>query len=222
VFRSLIAALAFTLSATSVAASSDATFITESQSVFIAAQLPSGKFHVGTGVVIRAQGTLTIVTAAHVLKDCKDILVRTSDNAQLEVIGAPLIVPNHDLALLHTALPEGGLHVATPDNAVAENALLHVWGHPHSDAHLVLSPARFVTDRVTGGSEGLFAITCPTCAVGDSGGGVFDEHGHLLGIVAMSNADVGAIKGVVIAEPIEPALTAAGMALAPNAVTPNQ
>ncbi len=76
----------------------------------------------------------------------------------------------------------------------------------------MLSEARFLSDNIKN-NPGLFAITCASCAVGDSGGGIFDEHGHLLGIVSQQADDVGSITNIVIAEPIGPALTAAGIAL---------
>lgn len=210
-FHRVIATLAFALAVPSVALPSDSTLTTEPQTVVLAAQIPSGGYHVGAGVIIRAQGALTIVTAAHVVKGAKAIFVQTNTHESLEVRDLRFI-PDHDLALLRTSLPTGGLYVATPDDTVSNDAPLYVWGHPHSKT-FVLSEARFLTERVTGGSAGLFAISCPTCAVGDSGGGVFDQRGHLLGIVSQDNPDVGAATGIVIAEPIGAALAAAGIAM---------
>jgi S1-C subfamily serine protease len=210
-FRVLIAALVLALGAPCPALAGDTTLATQPQTVLVGAQLGPSQFHVGAGVIIRANGSLTIVTAAHVVRDAKSITIQTYAGTKLDVVGSTVFIPGHDLALLRTALPEDGLHVATPDDTVVDNAPLYVWGHPHSKP-FVLSEARFLTDKIKDG-PGLFAITCPSCAVGDSGGGVFDQRGHLLGIVSQSVADVGSITGIVIAEPIGPALTAAGVAL---------
>jgi Trypsin-like peptidase domain len=210
-FRIFVAALACAITLPCAAFAQDSTIATQPQTVLVGAELGPRQFHVGAGVIIRAQGSLTIVTAAHVVRDAKSITIRTYNGGTLEVVGSTVFIPGHDLALVRTALPEDGLHVATPDDTVADNAPLYVWGHPHSKP-FVLSEARFLTENVKD-NPGLFAITCPSCAVGDSGGGVFDKRGHLLGIISQHVADVGSITGIVIAEPIGPALTAAGVAL---------
>ncbi len=210
-FRVLIGALVIALGAPFPALAGDTTLTTQPQTVLVGAQLGPNLFHVGAGVIIRASGSLTIVTAAHVVRDAKSITIQTAAGTHLDVVGSTVFVPGHDLALVRTTLPEDGLHVATPDDQVADNAPLYVWGHPHSKP-FVLSEAHFLTENIKN-APGLFAITCPTCAVGDSGGGVFDQRGHLLGIVSKSAEDVGSITGIVVAEPIGPALTAAGIAL---------
>jgi len=211
VIRHLFSTLALALAATSLALASDSSLLTEPQTVLIAGQVSTDTFHVGAGVIIRAQGSLTIVTAAHVLQGTRAITVETATGEHLDVLGEPRFIDGHDLVLIRTALPiVAGIHVATPADTVTDNATLYVWGHPHSNS-FVRSDASFLTTRVTGGAAGLFAIRCPSCAVGDSGGGVFDEQGRLLGIVTSRQPDTPTLTAVVIAESIAPALAAAGI-----------
>lgn len=217
-FRAVLAAAALSLAlvAPAVAAHGGSPLAAEPQTVLVGAAMPAGGYHVGGGVILRANGGLTIATAAHVVQGAKWVTVRTSVGEELTVRGEPEYVKGHDIALLRTSPPvRSGLNVATATDTVEDGATLYVWGHPHSKT-FVLSDAHFFTDRVTGGSEGIFALTCASCAVGDSGGGVFDANGKLLGIVSKMEAADATHPQVVIAEPIGPALAAAGIAAPTN------
>ena len=148
---------------------------------------------IGAGVVFGRSADLTVLTAAHVLKESSMPVLRTRDGRQIEVRSIEK-VPGHDLALIHITPPEAPFRSAVPGRPVAGESLT-VWGHPRGRAFtrsrgmvLDIDPQlAIVPDRG-------FTIACPSCDIGDSGAGVFDERGNLLGILVSAMVNAGGHK----------------------------
>ena len=162
--------------------------LTRQQTFVVQSLIDGDKANIGGGVVVARDGdVLTIATAAHVIKDGGPMrILDTSRQAYYAVIDVRQI-PAGDLALVRVrAQPQSPQPVALATAAPGEP--VWVWGHPDNafwtlatgtvtrvDARL---PHRDDTPRIT--------ITCDRCAHGDSGAGVFNAKGQLVGILTAS------------------------------------
>jgi len=163
---------------------------------------------VGAGVVFGRGGDLTILTAAHVLKESSMPEVRSPAGLRFDVRSIERI-PGHDLALIHAATPTEPYRVAVTGRPETGESLF-VWGHPRGRPFTLARGMVLDLDpKLEIVPEKRFTIACPTCDIGDSGAGVFDERGDLLGILvsAIVNGD-GRKIGVWIVEPLDPATQA--------------
>ena len=159
---------------------------------------------IGAGVIVgRDGGHLLIATAAHVLGaaaptvrlSCGDVLAA----AKVERI------PGFDLALIETVSYAGHASVAVAGTPALGEAV-HVWGH-RLDRDYVESSASIVDldpPLPEGAPNGRFAIVCASCDHGDSGAGVFDDNGRLLGILEGARRDQFGRIAFVQIEPIQP------------------
>jgi S1-C subfamily serine protease len=169
------------------------------------------KLHLGAGVVVSRSGSsLVVITAAHVVED-GGLTVTTSNGQVLNVTNIARL-PGFDLAILTTSSYFGPVReakVGTP----ALGALVHVWGH--RAAHPYIESAGSISDLdpllPEGPANGRFAIDCARCDHGDSGAGVFDASGRLVGILEGARMDQEGKIAFVQCEPITPALAAIGM-----------
>ncbi len=161
---------------------------------------------IGAGVLVARDGdVLTLATAAHVVseKGTLQILDATRHNFY-RVIDVQTLV-DYDLALIRVhAQPEFTVNPAqTGDAAPGES--LTVLGNtgdgfwePASGTVLQTSaqiPGVFGSPRIT--------IACDACSFGDSGSGVFDSQGRLLGILTRAWRKK---NGPVLFIEVEPAL----------------
>jgi S1-C subfamily serine protease len=145
---------------------------------------------IGAGVVFGRPADVTILTAAHVLKESSLPVLRTREGLQIAVRSIEKI-PGHDLALIHVVPPLAPMRSAVPGRPVAGQTLT-VWGHPRGRAFTPSNGMVLDVDpQLPIVPDQGFTIACPACDIGDSGAGVFDSKGNLLGILvsAVVNAN---------------------------------
>jgi len=140
----------------------------------------------GCGVIVAAKDrSITVLTAAHNLRIERARFI-TTDGERLRVT-ATTVVAGHDLALVTADRPVRYYEVARLAPDVPLGTHVRVWG-PVEDRPFTLQEGtiRPLDPRVTDVPAGAFAIDCPACDHGDSGTGVFDDRGHILGIITAS------------------------------------
>lgn len=144
----------------------------------------NGALHAyGCGVIVgETASTITIVTAAHNLTIERAAFV-TASGERLRLRTSQKVA-DHDLALVTADRPGRVYAVAGLAPSPALGARIRVWG-PVADRPFTLQDGviREIDARVTGTPDGAFAVDCAACGRGDSGTGVFDERGRLVGIV---------------------------------------
>lgn len=214
-FRCFIAAtLAFSSAASSTAlAAGDSARIAEHtrrSTAVVTARVTPDSEAVGAGVILAVAPNVIILTAGH-LAARKNLAVRTFANEQLRII-AEYQVADRDLALIVASGACSGCEAAETADTIFAGAPVHVWGNPLGRRYVDSSGTIADLHPVIPGfaTNGRFSLACDRCDVGDSGGGVFDERGRLLGIVT-EGWDGGKGPKRVIAEPANHAL--AGMPL---------
>lgn len=160
---------------------------------------------VGAGVILAVSPNVIILTAGH-LAARKNLAVRTFAGEQLRII-AEYQVAERDVALIVASGACTGCEAAETADAIFAGAPVHVWGNPLGRRYVQSSGTIADLHPVIPGfaRNGRFALACDGCDVGDSGGGVFDERGRLLGIVT-EGWDGGKGPKRVIAEPANHAL----------------
>lgn len=162
---------------------------------------PDGNVTIGAGEIIdrRPDGALVVVTARHVVEDSKSLEVFVRDGAMPGIgfesfsrdrIGHRATViafaANVDLALVAFE-PAGDDDYTLAPIAVDDEPAGRVPGVVVGDPNGSLwtaSPYTFLRRAAT-----TFDLDCLTCGPGDSGGGVFDATGQLLGIVIQQRVD---------------------------------
>lgn len=160
--------------------------------------------HIGAGVIVGTErGHLLIATAAHVLASGTPTVQLDSGDIVDVVKVEP--IPGFDLAVVETSWYAGHTSVAIASTpALGEH--VHIWGHRLQ--HDYVESNASVTDLdpalPEGPADGRFAIDCGTCDHGDSGGGVFDDSGRLLGILEGVRRDRSGRIAFVQVEPIGP------------------
>jgi S1-C subfamily serine protease len=163
-----------------------------SATVIVQAEVHGGAVASGAGVIVRESSReIDILTVAHIFRDtagtvrttngevgfyadpgdpgeiCKISDVRLSNDADLAmVIVRPTLFHRYGVVRLASALP----NIGDP---------LTVIGHPNG-VLFTESPATVISRRV---ATYDFAFRCSQCAPGDSGGGVFNARGELVGLV---------------------------------------
>jgi S1-C subfamily serine protease len=145
---------------------------------------------IGAGVVVRGLPDVTVLTAAHLLKESANPVVSSPDGLQFEVRSIERI-PGHDLALIHVAPPPATFRVAVRGRPVAGESLA-VLGHPRGKGYVMARGMVLDIDpQIAIVPDQGFIIACPSCDLGDSGAGVWDDRGVLVGILvaAIVNAD---------------------------------
>ena len=159
---------------------------------------------IGAGVVVgRNGGRLLVATAAHLLGP-DAMTVELSSGV---VLGVTKIerVAGFDLALIETTWYDGFAAAAITAMPTLGEAV-HVWGHRLRRAYVESRASIIDLDPALpeGAADGRFAIDCTDCDHGDSGGGVFDESGRLLGILEGARRDQFGTIIFVQVEPIQP------------------
>lgn len=162
--------------------------LTRAQTFVVQSMIDDAKANIGGGVVVGRDGDiLTLATAAHVLQDGAAIRILDTSRQGYYAVVEVRRLPEFDLALVRVrAQPQSPRPVAMATAAPGDK--VWVWGHPDGgfwslatgvvtavDAKL---PSRNDAPRIT--------IACDACAHGDSGSGVFNAKGELLGILTAS------------------------------------
>ncbi len=138
---------------------------------------------VGAGTIVAVSGAnVRIVTAKHVAT-----FGLLSVQIAGEVVPAHIVsfVPGEDVAVIEATVdPDRAarLHVA-PLGVPRPHEAVHVWGSgvdgPAYEPGAIAQPGAPLPD---GPAEGRYTFACGLCHRGDSGGGVFDASGALVGV----------------------------------------
>jgi hypothetical protein len=177
---------------------------------------------VGAGTIVAVSGpTVRIVTAKHVATFGL-LSVRIAD----QVVPAHIVsfVPGQDVAVIEASVDPARaatLHVATL-GAPKPHEAVHVWGSgvdgPAYEPGAIVEPGAPLPD---GPAQGRYALACSLCHRGDSGGGVFDASGALVGVyVGYFEYDSGARVSVATI-PADAVRTAASVPFTDAAIASN-
>ena len=137
----------------------------------------------GAGTIVAVTGTLVrAVTAAHVA-------TYGSLRVRVGTVEVPArlvsVVAGHDLAVIEADVDEAtaaGLH-AVPVARPRERAAVHIWGSGYGGPAREAAAVTVVGGNLPDGpARGRIALACAACHQGDSGGGVIDERGDLVGV----------------------------------------
>lgn len=183
---------------------------------------------IGAGTVVGVDGTtVTVLTAKHVAT-LGPLSVKFADGVKVAA-KIESLVPDRDLALVTAevdATYASSLHVAHV-SAPRTNSAVHVWGSgisgPAYEPAAVLQVGAILPD---GAIRNRYTVNCDLCHAGDSGAGVFDTNGNLVGVF-VGYFEIGKGKLGVAEQPLDSAaLAAAGGAPTPRvasapAVTPS-
>jgi hypothetical protein len=179
---------------------------TRRSTAYVAARVSDRSEAVGAGVMLAVSPNVIVLTARH-LAARKNLSLRTFAGEQLRIV-AEYEVADRDVALIVASGACTGCEAAETADAITVGEPIHVWGNPQG-RHYVMSPGTIADLRpaIPGyEANGRFALVCDSCDVGDSGGGVFDERGRLLGIITEGWDGLDASRKRVIAEPANHAL----------------
>ncbi|MBD5606189.1 MAG: trypsin-like peptidase domain-containing protein [Candidatus Eremiobacteraeota bacterium] len=135
----------------------------------------------GAGTIVAVSGErVSIVTAKHVATfGLLSVQVEDGVTVPARIVA---LVPGEDVAIIEATVdPDvaAGLHVA-PVAAPRAHESVRVWGSGEAfESGSVIETGGPMPD---GAAAGRYALACSSCRRGDSGGGVFDENGDLVGI----------------------------------------
>jgi hypothetical protein len=153
----------------------------------------------GAGTIVSIDGdSVRVLTAEHVAT-FGTLTIRFANDASAPAqIRARL--PGHDLAIIEAIVDPAraaDLHAATVGSA-RPGEPVHVWGSGLDGP--AFEPARVAAiggDLPDGPARGRYEVACGLCHRGDSGAGVFDAHGTLVGVyVGYFTFDSGERVGV--------------------------
>jgi hypothetical protein len=145
---------------------------------------PPGQIATGAGTIIAQSGTtIRVVTANHVAV-FGNLTIRFEDGT--EVPATTLVAfPSRDLAVIEASVDPARaetLHAAAVGTP-RSNEPVHIWGSGNVGPALESGAIATVGDDLPDGpANGRYALNCDTCHRGDSGGGIFDASGALVGV----------------------------------------
>lgn len=125
-----------------------------------------------------------IVTNCHVFRDAKQYTKESMRVVNIATREAFLVQKyaydeDHDICLLYAPTAKGKTVALAPGSDLDAAAMVHSIGFP--SGRLTASQGFFLNKRKLGGEDAL--VTTNYCQPGSSGGGLFDEHSRLVGIV---------------------------------------
>ena len=177
------------------ASADDAALAETKRQTFVVQSCPgTGKAIIGSGVVVaRDRGILTIATAAHAIVPGDTLrILDVSRRAYYDVVGIK-VLSEYDLALVRVRAQVHFSVAPVPIAKAAPDEPVWLWGHPPDTFWVVAKGSVIDAQAQIPGRSGSPRITiaCESCAHGDSGAGVFDALGRLLGILThkWSNAE---------------------------------
>jgi S1-C subfamily serine protease len=159
---------------------------TRARTFVVQAMLEGGKAAIGSGVVVARSGdVLTLATAAHIVWAGSPLrILDTTRRAFYDVLDVRLL-PAYDLALVRVKAQKD----SPPDAALFSRAVagepVWMWGNPdRSFWRLATGTVQAVNARLPDEAGApRITISCDRCTMGDSGAGVFDSSGRLVGIL---------------------------------------
>jgi hypothetical protein len=198
--RCLTATLAALLSCTAFATPARAAGRLDDGAVVVWVQGAHGP-GVGSGTIVSVTGTrIRVITARHVAT--YGTLSIHFDDQGLAPVPARILslIPGHDLAVIEADVAPAlaaTLRPATIGRPRTAEAV-HVWGSGFGGPALESGAVASMPDELPDGpANGRYGLSCDTCHQGDSGGGVFDAQGELIGVyVGFWSLDSGKL-GVV-------------------------
>lgn len=157
-----------------------------SATVVIQAEARNGHIQTGAGVIVSDDGvSLRIVSAGHIFRESTDghvgFYVQGSGLCCVLSIQEVHLDTTDDLAVVTVAKP-AGLDDSAASLSKAAPSLgekLTITGNPNGKL-FVASSGTVVS---TGVAKYGFAFDCDTCGPGDSGGGIFNAQGQLIGVL---------------------------------------
>lgn len=139
---------------------------------------------IGAGTVIDKSGThIRVLTAAHVAT-AGTLRVRLEDGSEApaQMVAA---IPGRDLALIEADVTAAGAARLLPASlGQARSAeAVHVWGSGNDGpAYETATIETIGRDLPDGAPHGRYAIGCALCHKGDSGAGIFNARGEIVGV----------------------------------------
>ncbi len=139
---------------------------------------------IGSGTIVARNGTtIRVLTAKHVAT-FGTLSIRFDDGTRVPA-HVLSVMPDQDLAIVEADVPVAlapTLHAATIASPRTQDAI-HVWGSGFNGPAFEPGAVGSVgTDLPDGAARGRYALACNLCHEGDSGGGVFDSQGRLVGV----------------------------------------
>lgn|GEM_PF-2836860 len=157
------------------------------------------RYEIGAGVIVQEDSiSLTIVTAYHVANH-RNLRVMTSDLEVLDVYGVAR-VERMDIALVRTSRPRGWVRVASIAMPGPAGSQIGVVGFKPS-IFWSASSGNLIDVTLPASGAGEFAFVCD-CGSGDSGGGVWNANGQLIGILTGHYTSIDGSRIVFVAEPM--------------------
>jgi serine protease Do len=184
--KSLLAALSLTFSALVAAAEADSELLRQMlpSVIKVEARNTDGSLSIGSGIVL---GSGLIVTNCHVTRNA-DTITLTYGDMRVEADSEASDVP-HDVCLLHASAaqfrPAAAIARDSPEPGQAVFAVGFSGGRKiHVSDGLI--------DALHDFDGGKLIETSAPFAYGASGGGLFDVHGQLVGILSFKSRGAGA------------------------------
>lgn len=152
---------------------------TEQRQTFVVqADLGRGRAEIASAVLVENDGSaLTIATTASIVALRKPLLILDESRAAFYRVIDERVSPTSGIAYLR--LVQQAHFIVEPPRMAAPYAgePVWIWGHPDT-GYWVMSTGTVVATR-----DGTLRVSCPTCANGDGGAGVFDGFGQLVGVL---------------------------------------
>ena len=139
---------------------------------------------IGVGTVIAKAGTrVRVLTAAHVATH-GTLQLRLADGSE-DPARLVETVPGRDLALIEADLAEADAAILQAASVAQPQATeaVHVWGSGNDGPAYETATVKNVgRDLPDGAPHGRYALGCALCHEGDSGAGIYNERGKLVGV----------------------------------------
>jgi len=140
---------------------------------------------VGAGTIVAISGSrIRVITAQHVAV-YGPLSLQFDGEATTVPAHILSVIPGHDLAVIEADVDPSfaaTLHAATIGRPHRDQPV-HIWGSGYGGPALEAGAvAAMGPDLPDGPARGRFGVACNTCHEGDSGGGIFDASGNLVGV----------------------------------------